>query len=364
MISKLSTRSYSRKFGENFGGMNPKRVTLQDIARDTGFSVSAVSKALRGESEIPVATRETLRQRAEALGYRPNPLVSALMATRGSGKRRLTAVPLALISDIGDGPLTESKEPNTRQIAKNIHARAGELGFAVEEFTIGERGLGAERLAKILHTRSILGIVLETCRDYSEVMRLPLDKFCLIARGNNQYLQVFNSVTSEAYANMWLALSQAWELGYRRPALAIDSGTHSITLSRYRGAYLAFLESKTPARPLPLPPPYSHESSAQILQWFRKHQPDVIVGKHEIASLLAKNSIRIPEDIAYICVDHKPEFTHLAGVDSNMQAIGRNLVDQLVLRMERNEFGLPDNPARILVNGTWIPGPSCPPQSH
>jgi LacI family transcriptional regulator len=47
-------------------------VTLADIARDLGITKVAVSKALRGHSDISEATRLRVEQRARALGYLPN----------------------------------------------------------------------------------------------------------------------------------------------------------------------------------------------------------------------------------------------------------------------------------------------------
>ena len=53
---------------------------LQEIAEKAGVSRATVSLALRNQTSIPARTRTRIRQLAEQLGYRPNPLISALMS--------------------------------------------------------------------------------------------------------------------------------------------------------------------------------------------------------------------------------------------------------------------------------------------
>lgn len=61
-------------------------LTMQDVARASGYSRAAVSMALRGDRSIPEATRNRIRAVADRLGYRPSPLVAALMSRRRKGR--------------------------------------------------------------------------------------------------------------------------------------------------------------------------------------------------------------------------------------------------------------------------------------
>jgi len=54
-------------------------VTQREIARAAGLSQTAVSLALRNGSGVSRATVERVRVVAQRLGYRPDPLISALM---------------------------------------------------------------------------------------------------------------------------------------------------------------------------------------------------------------------------------------------------------------------------------------------
>lgn len=59
-------------------------VRLVDIATDTGVSVGAVSRILRGDEQIKVSqqTRDKVWEAARRLGYQPNPFAAALRGKR------------------------------------------------------------------------------------------------------------------------------------------------------------------------------------------------------------------------------------------------------------------------------------------
>ena len=58
-----------------------RRVTLRDLAEETGLSQSAVSYALRG-LRVPEDTQQRVREAAERLGYQADPIARALASGR------------------------------------------------------------------------------------------------------------------------------------------------------------------------------------------------------------------------------------------------------------------------------------------
>lgn len=58
------------------------RVTVKDLARDLGMSVSTVSRAFYAGAVVAPATRELVLKRAQELGYRPNPMARSLKTNR------------------------------------------------------------------------------------------------------------------------------------------------------------------------------------------------------------------------------------------------------------------------------------------
>jgi LacI family transcriptional regulator len=72
-----------------------KRVTLRDVANETGLSTAAVSYALRG-LQVPVETQERVRDVADRLGYQVDPIARAL----ASGRTGYVGVLCGSLSDI------------------------------------------------------------------------------------------------------------------------------------------------------------------------------------------------------------------------------------------------------------------------
>ena len=74
--------------------MSPaKRSTVYDVAAEAGVAASTVSRAFSNPRRVNAATREHVLAVAERLGYRPNPLASALQSGR-------TATVALLVPDI------------------------------------------------------------------------------------------------------------------------------------------------------------------------------------------------------------------------------------------------------------------------
>lgn len=63
-------------------GKKDGRITIKEIAVESGFSVQAVSLALRGKKEIPERTRQKIEEIAEKMGYIKNYSASILKSGR------------------------------------------------------------------------------------------------------------------------------------------------------------------------------------------------------------------------------------------------------------------------------------------
>ncbi len=72
-----------------------RRVSIRDVAREAGVSVTTVSHALNGKGRLNPETRRRVLEVAEQLGYRPNPAARSLV----SGRTGLIAAMASLPSD-------------------------------------------------------------------------------------------------------------------------------------------------------------------------------------------------------------------------------------------------------------------------
>ena len=75
----------------------PKRVTIHDVARDTGLSASTVSAALNGTGKLRQSTRDLVQLAADRLGYRTSRSAQAFRL----GRSGIIALALPTVDDGG-----------------------------------------------------------------------------------------------------------------------------------------------------------------------------------------------------------------------------------------------------------------------
>lgn len=110
--------------------MSKGKVTMRDIAAELGITAAAVSMALRQDPRISAATRERVRAVAERLGYRPDPLVSVLMAQRrGKGGALGQRGTLGLVSLWPDPRSAWQSDPFYLPYREGVSERAASLGL-------------------------------------------------------------------------------------------------------------------------------------------------------------------------------------------------------------------------------------------
>src|SRR6187455_957600 len=110
--------------------------TLREIARRAGVSHTAVSLALRNDPVLPARTRTRLRRLADAMGYRPNVLVAALMTqVRARHAHRAAEV----IGFLTGGPQPDDWRNHSAAVGfyDGARRRAEELAMRLEPFWLG-----------------------------------------------------------------------------------------------------------------------------------------------------------------------------------------------------------------------------------
>src|SRR5262249_16266192 len=112
-------------------------VRMAEIAHSLGVASSTVSRALRGDQRISPTTRDRVLATAEKLGYRPNPLVTALMRTRRRRGGDGGIDRIALITNYGGRENWRSKDV-CRWEFEGISRRAAALGYSIEAFALGQ----------------------------------------------------------------------------------------------------------------------------------------------------------------------------------------------------------------------------------
>jgi len=334
---------------------------MVEIAQKLGVASSTVSRALRGDPRISVEMRHQVQALAKNAGYRPNPLVSALMASRrrrgGTGEVDL----IALVTNYGGGKSWRSKDV-CRWEYEGIVTRAAALGFRVEIFALGDYDGDASRLVTTLRTRGIRGVLLGFSRDEAPHAIFNTEGFAVAGLSAYFRSTVVDRANFHGFYNVQLALERMHRLGYRRPALVVPHLNNQISNNSWSGAFLDW-QLRLPVRDRCAPYiPLDAEDSADFYAWLDANRPDsLLVYKVPVRRFLAKRTLLVPDDIglAYL-YRTSDEMGAAAGIDGNLSAVGSAALDLVVEKLNANLLGAGSCPKEVLIKGFWRDGVTLP----
>jgi len=290
------------------------------------------------------------------MGYCPNPLVSALMATRNHPHSSSSAATLAVLT--AWHPTTQiAPLPTDRRYLTGAKLRAEELGFQFEEFWLDEPGLSSQRLGQILVNRGIVAVLVAPIPSEHPKIDLKWEHFSLAAFAPSPQIPILHQASHFHFRSSCLAVRELLKLGYRRPAFALPGDLTANVRDQWIGGYCATLLDLPPSQRIP-PQITTHVTSENIVQWCRVHRPDVILSNEtKIQEWL--QAAHLEHQVAFANLDRHPNQTDMAGIDQMHELIGAAAVDIIVSQFNRNERGVPPHPRDVLIEGQWVNGPSA-----
>lgn len=332
-----------------------KKACMQTVADEIGCTRMTVSLALRNDPVIPEQTRTRIRDMANKLGYRPNPLVSALMAQRAGRRGDGTGTVMGMLVYSRQARWWE----NNRYFGPMVHGfekRAFELGYRTEAFMAASPDLPPKRLHKILTARNIRALMVLPMPPENKRAELPWEHYVAATMGTSLEYPQMDRVTGDSFKDTWTALEKIQTLGYERPGFVVPEETSFRNAHHYLAAFLAF--QKITPRMAGVPPLITkQQKDAKLIStWVKKHRPDVIVGPNDLRDVLALLKLKCPEEIGLISLTDGNEATGLSGINDNTAIVGIRAAELLAAQLYRNAFGLPAHPSKLLVPGDWIEG--------
>lgn len=335
---------------------------MQDVANKAGVSCMTVSLALRNHPSLPERTQTRIQKLAKTMGYRPNPLVSAFVATRRSGKRGSQRLPLAFVSSL---PSEDDWRKNSTyyRYFKGAADRADELGCKLEPFWFDRTTMTPDRMSDILYHRGINGLVIAPIAEAGGSLSLDWSRFCAVALGYSMAEPRIHRACNHQFHTMLLALRRLHELGYRRIGLATSLTDDKRVDHNWIAPYLYYIQQVMKTKPLPFLMEDAWNKEI-FMKWFRDHKPEVVVTtRTEAWDWLAEEGIEIPRRTGLFLLDHWAEHGEISCVDQNSELVGSAAIDLLIGQLYRNERGIPANPKVVLVegavrNGTTVKSPA------
>lgn len=319
-------------------------MTIKDVARECGVSVSTVSRVLNNRPDVSETVRNRVLAAMEAEGYIPNNSARYLVRSssdavgvivRGMGNLFFSAV--------------------IRTISREIEER----GYTMILHYIGSDDDEVKAGAVLEREKKLRGIIFLGGRfDYTPAELLPVKVPYVCCSFTNRFGTLgegdYSSVSIDDYATARRAVSRLIELGHRRIAvLAPSRNDRSISELRYNG-YLAALEEHGIAFDESLVAetggcfemPESYAGMARLLE--RTRDFTAVFALSDTVGIAAMKAIedrglRVPGDISVIAIDGLKVSEYVSPTLTTMvqpaEEMGRRCVSVLTSMMEEGESG-------------------------
>lgn len=331
---------------------------MQDIARRAGVHASTVSRALRNDPRITPARRRKILRAAKDLGYRANPLVAALMTARRTRSVTSYRATLGFLKKHAAGEAAWFGQ-TYGQLLDGARDRARAQGYHLEEFNLADPDLTPRRITEILLHRGVHGLLVAPLHSVQDTVELDWSHFCTVAVGFSLQQVPVSRVAHNHFSGLSLAARHCRALGHRRLGLVLQERVAEKVEKRWVAAALLDQSEQPPADRVP-PLLLDRWDEAEFSAWFLRNRPEVILGVNltEVPRWLARLGRRVPQDVGLVSLDRRSADRGLAGIDQDYARVGGNAVDVMIGMLHRNERGLPERPATVLSDGTWIDGRS------
>ena len=338
--------------------MKSTRVTLADVARHAGVSRTAVSYALRDDPNIAPTTRARIRKAADALGYRPDPVLAKLMAHLHAGRGRRHAGKLAFLNVHADRDYWR-RTAALGDFRRSAEQRAAELGYGTEEFWLHEPGRTPRRLAQILVARGIRGLLVGSTGRHGSVVAFPWEKFAAVTVGYSVESPALHRVVTHHYRNTRLALRKADEAGYVRIGFVASREGEAAMENLHLAAFLAYQQEL--AKTKRVPPLFIDGKDAGVLRrWFDANRPEVILSTSAGLPEVAAEGIDVPGAAALVKLLLWDANEGVAGVLPGYERLGPAAVNLLAGQLQHDDYGVPTDAKIVQVEGRWCDGASLP----
>ncbi|EDY83322.1 hypothetical protein VDG1235_2948 [Verrucomicrobiia bacterium DG1235] len=307
-------------------------------------------------------TRDRVLKAAKKAGYRYNPLAGALMSEMRRSSVGVFQGVLAVVDLESSEQRMSTAKRYHREVAEGCREKALELGFKTEVFVMGSEHLSVSRLDTILKSRGIRGVVLLPAATDPDISNLRWENFAGVYTDYIIELPALDTVCSDHFRSMVVALLKLRELGYKRPGLVLHEAHDRRLLYRWEAAFR--MHSLNTLGHDSLEPLVAADlSEAAFSKWFKKQKPDVVLcHRMEVMEWMETLGAKIPETHGFCCLNTMMSEAPVSGLDLRPRLIGKRATELLVGQLHRNDYGVPETASTTTIPAVWIDGPTTCPQ--
>ena len=315
-----------------------------------------VSLALRDQPALPKATRERIQALAVEMGYRPDPALAALNHYRAKVRPPVRGATLAYLTAFETR--TGWRKGFLQRTFDGAKNRAEELGYRLEHFWLKEPGLTPQRMADILQTRGIRGVVVAPLPRPGR-LEFPWERFSAVAIGPSLLAPALHGACNNHYQSMLLALEHTTAAGYRRIGLILDPEVDQRHQQKYLAAFTMFQMSKLNAQTRLPPLLITNPSAAEVSRWLEAHAPDVVLCNDDGGrDWLGRGGAAVSEQVGFVSLIRGGNKA-IAGIETFPDQIAAVAINRLNQLLHDNETGVPPLQTCVMLSGNWVAGATC-----
>lgn len=339
------------------------RVTLRDIAKKLGVSHATICLGLRDNPRISKARCLQIKETARLLGYRPDPMLTALSHYRRRSGLRPVCSSLAWLS-FWKNPEDMHAYSEFRDYWQGANDVAEAHGYRIEVFSPNP-DYPLARIQNVLLARNVSGILVPPMpaplagpiplKDAFDWSQFPIVKF-----GYSIATLPAHMVASAQMFNGLLACRKMSERGYER--IGFVTRRSSLDSTQFAAGFMRGQLDLPPERRVPLLLLSDDESeyAERLAEWTRLHRPDAVLSNlSQARKLIEMIGLDVPADIGLATLStHDGQVD--AGINQNPREIGRAAAETVISLITHNARGLPAIQREILIDGSWVDGACLP----
>jgi len=333
-----------------------QRVTLKTIAEACSVSVATVSYALRKSSHIPQSTRERIQKVADEMGYRPDPALSSL----ASRKRRNGQTSFyASVAVLHPNPLESRATQLFNGHCQHFKEKMESFGCSVTDFQVDSSRYRPERLAQILRTRGIRGILLGWGSWPESIRSFPWNEFAVISTERTDLGEAIDKVSMNHFHALDDIFQRLDSYSDKRYGLILHDDCPSSTESLIIGSFQANLfERPHLDKSISVYKYHLGEGPERFMEWYRTHSPEVIISHRSIDPKFFQSAgidLSGQPRVVVIEVDETSSVEY-SGIYSEAE-LGRTIATMLARKIRNDEVKESPRSSKLtLVTGIWHEG--------
>jgi DNA-binding LacI/PurR family transcriptional regulator len=293
------------------------------------------------------------------VGYKVDPLLSALAARHWEGRRAYKGLVLAYLLHAPPDPAGNYTQS---LYLEEVHKEVQERGFLLNVLDLRDH-TGPQMVQRVMGSRGVRGVLVPPFPHQGEDAALQLDysRLSVLAIGTGRRAVPFHAVVHDAFRAMREVFLQVWNRGYRRIALAPFAHRPLAQDDAWRLGAACFFRMMQGTRALPLFCG-THDDRAGFLRWVKKVRPDAVITFSGTPYWwLHEAGYRMPQDLGFAALN-TGSAVDLSGTWADHRQLVRVALDQLVHLIRKHEMGISAERQVLYIQQPWREGHTLRPK--